>query len=375
MRKLIPLLGLLLLSSGSVQALNSERWFSEDQVLQGSELFLDNCAACHGQNAEATSNWKQTDADGNYPPPPLNGSAHAWHHPLELLRRTIEEGGAGIGGAMPGFEGKLSDAEIDAVIAYFQSFWPDQIYQNWASRDQVSELPTIANIEETLNATSPVSKDKMTELLRTRLGNSQITEPVATPVEGIFEVRYGASFGYLSADGQYLFTGNLIDLKQGRNLTELSSRKIVVAELDQVALEDKIIFAAFGEEKAVLNVFTDTSCPYCQKLHAEVAELQAAGISVHYLPFPRGGTQGPGYQTLQQVWCAEDGATAMTIAKGLANGDLPAGDCARATFVDTGFALGKKVGVKGTPALFKSNGEVIQGYVPYRELIPRVLNN
>ncbi len=375
MKYLIPLLALLILGSGSAQALNSERWFSEDQVLQGSELFVENCAACHGQNAEATSNWKQTDADGNYPPPPLNGSAHAWHHPLKLLRRTIEEGGASIGGAMPGFKGKLSDAQIDAVIAYFQSFWPDQIYQNWAGRNQASDLPAITEVAEPLNAANSANNNEMTELLKMRLGNSKVTEPVATPVEGIFEVQYGDNFGYLSADGQYLFTGNLIDLKQGRNLTEISARKLVVAELGRVALKDKIIFAAFGEEKAVLNVFTDTSCPYCQKLHAEVAQLQAAGISVHYLPFPRGGRQGPGYQTLKQVWCAEDGATAITIAKGLANGDLPAGDCARAAFVDTGFALGKKVGVKGTPALFKLNGEAIQGYVPYRELIPQVLNN
>ena len=375
MKYLIPLLALLILGSGSAQALNSERWFSEDQVLQGSELFVENCAACHGQKAEATSNWKQTDADGNYPPPPLNGSAHAWHHPLKLLRRTIEEGGASIGGAMPGFKGKLSDAQIDAVIAYFQSFWPDQIYQNWAGRDQASDLPTITEVAEPLNAANSANNNEMTKLLKMRLGNNKVTEPVATPVEGVFEVQYGDNFGYLSADGQYLFTGNLIDLKQGRNLTEISARKLVVAELGRVALKDKIIFAAFGEEKAVLNVFTDTSCPYCQKLHAEVAQLQAAGISVHYLPFPRGGRQGPGYQTLKQVWCAQDGATAMTIAKGLANGDLPAGDCARAAFVDTGFALGKKVGVKGTPALFKLNGEAIQGYVPYRELIPQVLNN
>jgi thiol:disulfide interchange protein DsbC len=375
MRKLIPFLVLLLSGTGSLHAVNSERWFSEEQVRRGSDLFLKNCAACHGQNAEATSNWKQTDANGNYPPPPLNGSAHAWHHPIKLLRRTIEEGGAKIGGTMPAFKGKLSDADIDAVIAYFQSFWPDTIYQNWADRNKASDLPTIANIEETLTTAGSSSKGKMTELLRMRIGNGKVTEPVATPVEGVFEVQYGANFGYLSADGRYLFTGNLIDLKQGQNLTEFSTRKIVVAELDRVAVEDKIVFAAIGEEKAVLNVFTDTSCPYCQKLHAEVAELQAAGISVHYLPFPRGGMQGPGYQTLKQVWCAEDGEKAMTIAKGLDTGDLPAGDCARGAFVDTGFALGKKVGVKGTPALYKSNGEAIQGYVPYRELIPRVLNN
>lgn len=125
----------------------------------------------------------------------------------------------------------------------------------------------------------------------------------------------------------------------------------------------------------VLNVFTDTSCPYCKKLHEEMAKLQDAGISIHYLPYPRGGKQGPRYQTLKQVWCAKDKAKALTIAKGLDVGDLPAGNCIDGKLVDKGHILGNRVGVTGTPALFKSSGEKIEGYVPYKQLIPMVLKN
>ena len=187
--------------------------------------------------------------------------------------------------------------------------------------------------------------------------------------------RFGSKYGYLTEDGRYLFMGNLIDLASGQNLTNIAKGKSALAAINKFAFEDKTVFPAIGEEKAVLNIFTDTSCPYCQKLHSEVSNLQAAGISVHYLPFPRGGSQGPGYATLKQVWCASDRAKAMNIAKGLEQGDLPAGDCADAKLVDLGYALGNRAGVTGTPALCKSNGEIIQGYVPYQELIPRVLNN
>ena len=103
--------------------------------------------------------------------------------------------------------------------------------------------------------------------------------------------------------------------------------------------------------------------------------LQQAGISVHYLPYPRGGNQGPGYQELKQVWCAKDRAAAMNIAKGISAGSLSKGNCAGATIVDEGYALGNRVGVTGTPALFKSSGEMISGYVPFAQLIPQVLNN
>ena len=134
-----------------------------------------------------------------------------------------------------------------------------------------------------------------------------------------------------------------------------------------------MIFAAKGESKATLNVFPDTSCPYCQKLHSEVDKLQEAGITVRYLPYPRGGQNGPGYDTLKSVWCAEDRNQALTDAKNNRFDDLPPGDCAQAAMIDRGYRAGNQVGIRGTPALIKSNGEKIEGYVPYLELIPQLV--
>jgi len=111
-------LGLLisLLFTATVQA--ESRWYDQATVDQGATLYSQNCASCHGTNAEGTADWKKTDANGNFPPPPLNGSAHAWHHNKELLKRTIREGGAKLGGLMPGFTDNLPDEEMNAVIAY-----------------------------------------------------------------------------------------------------------------------------------------------------------------------------------------------------------------------------------------------------------------
>ena len=64
-------------------------------------------------------------------PPPLNGTAHTWHHSLDLLDQIIAEGGAFYEGNMPGFSGQLSREDRRAVIAYFQSFWTDEIYNAW----------------------------------------------------------------------------------------------------------------------------------------------------------------------------------------------------------------------------------------------------
>lgn len=351
------------------------RWYDDATLEKGVTIFAENCASCHGANAEATADWKKTDSNGKYPPPPLNGTAHAWHHSIEVLKETIQNGGIKLGGLMPPFKDKLSDKDIDAVIAFFQSKWPDELYQKWAGRYQSSDIPPITNVVESLEKAT--AKNKMTDLLKLRLGlaSNKVSEPVETPVEGIYQTQFGNNYGYLTEDGRYLFLGSLIDLKQGQNLTDIDKRKTVKSEISRLAIGDKAVFPAMGEEKAVLNVFTDTSCPYCKKLHEEVSKLQEAGISVHYIPYPRGSSKGPGYQKLKQVWCAQDKALALTIGKGLATGDLPAGDCEDSKLVDEGYALGNKVGVTGTPALYKSSGEMITGYVPYKELIPMVFNN
>ena len=75
-------------------------------------------------------------ADNKYPPPPLNGTAHTWHHPLNVLRRTVRKGGVSLGGSMPGFVDKLSNREIDTILAWIQSHWSDRIYRIWDKRNR-----------------------------------------------------------------------------------------------------------------------------------------------------------------------------------------------------------------------------------------------
>jgi len=219
------------------------------------------------------------------------------------------------------------------------------------------------------------STEDMTRWLKLRLGTDQVEPATATGVEGVYMTRFGNKFAYLIEGGRYVFIGDMVDLKMARNLTELSRRELVVEELANFGMEKRIIFPAVKEELAVLSVFTDTSCGYCQQLHKEVKFLQEAGISVHYLPFPRGGNRGPGYADLRKVWCAEDQLKAMSIAKGAEAGSLaPTESCESAQYVDDGYLLGNRIGVNGTPALYSSDGGSFNGYVPYKQLIPQLIN-
>lgn len=59
---------------------------TSEQIEAGKTVFSENCEVCHGARSRGlVRNWRQRDENGNLPPPPLNGTAHTWHHDQETL--------------------------------------------------------------------------------------------------------------------------------------------------------------------------------------------------------------------------------------------------------------------------------------------------
>lgn len=267
---------------------------------------------------------------------------------------------------MPAFKDKLNTEQVDAVIAYFQSHWNDKIYSAWSSRNKPSAkklipfTPPPKASEETLS---------LTALLRKTIPGTEIGTPGKTTIPGIFQIKLGSNYAYLSKDGRYLLTGELIDLKTQKNLTRERKAKDTVVLMDQYPEKSKIIFPAESDEKSSITVFTDVSCPYCRKLHSEVPALQKAGVTVKYIAFPRSGLQGDAYETMKSVWCAEDRQKALGIAKGNHTGTVEKKDCEAGKAVDAGYELGKRIGISGTPAIILKNGGMIEGYMPLNQLL------
>ncbi len=104
------------------------RWYNAEHVQRGAVVFAENCAGCHGKKANGYFTWQTRGPDGKFPPPPLNGTGHAWHHPLQALVTQVKFGARNDQGKMPGFGQTLSDQEILDAIAWFQDFWPDNLY-------------------------------------------------------------------------------------------------------------------------------------------------------------------------------------------------------------------------------------------------------
>jgi mono/diheme cytochrome c family protein len=131
---MLSLIVAFLVVSCNATSLKTSRWYTIEQVAMGKPLYASYCAGCHGKNGEGAPNWDTPLPGGSYPPQPLNGSGHSWHHSLTHLEETIANGGKHPGATMPGFADSLTDIKQHAVIAVFQSFWDDQTYRGWLGR-------------------------------------------------------------------------------------------------------------------------------------------------------------------------------------------------------------------------------------------------
>lgn len=175
-------------------------------------------------------------------------------------------------------------------------------------------------------------------------------------------------FAYVTADGRYLLQGDLVDLDANVNLTEKRRNAARAAAIAKVDEKDMIIFSP-EKVKYTITVFTDVDCAYCRKLHLEMDELNALGLRVRYVFYPRMGPDTASWKKAERVWCAEDRNAALTAAK--ADQPFDSKPCGP-TPVMQQWKLGHIVGLRGTPAIVTEQGDMIAGYLPAAELAERV---
>ena len=190
---------------------------------------------------------------------------------------------------------------------------------------------------------------------------------IETPLAGMYEVRFSSTIVYLSADGRYMLRGDLMDLEAQRNFTE-EARRIARADAIGALGESSMIVFAPDTVKHTVTVFTDVDCPYCARMHQQMADYNGLGIEVRYAAFPRAGVSSPTYDKMVSVWCAADQRTAMTDAKMGTSIEMLSCD----NPVREHYETGQGIGVTGTPAIVLESGEIVPGYVPPQELARRL---
>jgi len=183
-----------------------------------------------------------------------------------------------------------------------------------------------------------------------------------SPIPGIYEVQVeDGPLVFVTSDGSHFIDGNLYQIMptQFVDLKEVRLIEMRQQIFSQLSTDEMIVFKPADKTKAIINVFTDIDCGYCRKLHKEVPMLNAMGVEVRYLAYPRAGLESESYLKIATAWCAEDPNQALTDFK---NGkDSNISICDDNPVADH-FKLGGSIGVNGTPATVLMDGTLLPGY-------------
>ena len=212
-------------------------------------------------------------------------------------------------------------------------------------------------------ASAQANESAIRQALTQQFPGAKISSVTKTPYSGLFEVYLDGQLIYVDAKAQYVFAGDVIDLKNRSNLTQARLNQLQAVKWGALPLKDALkTVKGKGERK--LAVFSDVDCPYCRKFEAELAKVD--NITVYTFLYPIEGLHPKAVQTSKQIWCAPDRNKAWDDY--ITRGTVPNNDGKCANPVDATIALGSKLKVSGTPTLIFANGQRVPGMVPAAQL-------
>ena len=229
----------------------------------------------------------------------------------------------------------------------------------------------IVNSAEAKVSTAQVAADSDSAVVKSLQANlkasgieENILSAVPTDMKDIYWVTAsGLPSFFTDKSGKHIIQGQIIAVgaEAPVDISGALVAKTAQEALKAVDKKDMIIYPAKGETKSVVYSFTDADCPYCTKLHEEIDDINARGIEVRYLAWPRSEGSIP---NMEAIWCSEDRNAAMDLAKMGANVQAPSCNSPVKSQIELGMALG----VRGTPAIFTESGQQIGGYLPAAQL-------
>ncbi len=212
-------------------------------------------------------------------------------------------------------------------------------------------------------ASAQASETVIRKALLQQFPSAQISSIKKTPYSGLFEVYLDGQLLYADSKAQYIFTGDVIDLKNRSNLTQARLNQLQAVNWNTLPLKNALKTVK-GNGSRKLAVFSDVDCPYCRKFEEELTKVD--NITVYTFLYPIEGLHPKAVQISKQIWCAPDRNKAWddyTTKEIVPKND---GQCANP--VDETIALGARLKISGTPTIIFANGQRVPGMVPAAQL-------
>lgn len=199
--------------------------------------------------------------------------------------------------------------------------------------------------------------------LEPRMGGAKIESVKETPYGGLYEVRVGGDILYTDKKGEYLVIGQVYDVKSSRNLTRERIDDINKIKFSDLPLE-LALKQVKGNGKRVIAVFEDPNCGYCKRLRQTTLK-DIDNVTIY--TFMYNILSEDSFTKSKNIWCAADRNKAWD--DWMINGKVPASAPASCESPnDKVLALGQKMRITGTPAIFFSDGTRIPGAVDLKAL-------
>jgi len=152
-------------------------------------------------------------------------------------------------------------------------------------------------------ATAQANESVIRKALIQQFPAAQISSIKPTPYSGLFEVYLDGQLVYVDAKAQYVFSGDVIDLKSRSNLTQARLNQLQAVDWNTLPLNNALKTVK-GNGARKLVVFSDVDCPYCRKFEAELDKVD--NITVYTFLYPIEGLHPKAIQASKQIWCAPD---------------------------------------------------------------------
>lgn len=174
---------------------------------------------------------------------------------------------------------------------------------------------------------------------------------------------------YLDSSGSYLFTGNVIRLKDRKNLTEAHYQRLNPIDVSTIPLDDALIVGNPEATQRII-VFTDPHCPYCSKFHKvlQKAVKENPDLAFYSKLIP---LKPSSKQITQTILCNK---SLEQLEKAFAGESLPEPTCKTDT-IEKNLMLAQQLGIRGTPTIVLPNGQIVPGYKPLDELLKLIEEN
>ena len=212
-------------------------------------------------------------------------------------------------------------------------------------------------------ACAQANEANIRKALSQQFPSAQISSITKTPYSGLFEVYLDGQVVYVDAKAEYVFSGDVIELKSRRNLTQARLSQLQAVKWDTLPLNNALKTVK-GDGSRKLVVFSDVDCPYCRRFEAELKKVD--NITIYTFLYPIEGLHPKAVQASKQIWCAPDRNKAWEDY--ISSGAVPKNEGQCANPIDETVALGAKLKVSGTPTLFFANGQRVPGMVPAAQL-------